>query len=66
MGISSAKADSSRCAGSADGYVESLDPLAGKEEAQLEETERDEALLGRNGRVRAGAHWTHHTPDSSS
>jgi hypothetical protein len=37
--------------GSANGYVESLDPLVGKEEA-----ERDEALRGRKGGMRAHAH----------
>ena len=37
--------------GSANGYVESLDPLLGKEEA-----ERDEAMRGRKGEVRAHAH----------
>jgi hypothetical protein len=37
--------------GSANGYVESLDPLLGKEEA-----ERDEARRGRKGEIRAHAH----------
>jgi hypothetical protein len=37
--------------GSANGYVESLDPLLGKEEA-----ERDEVQRGRKGGMRAHAH----------
>jgi hypothetical protein len=39
--------------GSANGYVESLDPLEGKEEA-----EREAALRGQMGEVRAHAHRT--------
>ena len=39
--------------GSANGYVESLDPLLGKEEA-----ERDEAQRGQKGVTRAHAHRT--------
>jgi hypothetical protein len=41
-------------------YVESLDPLAGKEEA-----ERKEALRGRKGEVRAHAHRTNVIPQTA-
>jgi hypothetical protein len=51
MGISSAKADSSRCAGARDGYVKSLDPLAGKEEGKRAKAER-----GRKKEVHARTH----------
>ncbi len=43
--------------GSANGYVESLDPLAGKEGAKREQT-----LRGRKEEVRARAHATHNNP----
>ena len=46
--------------GSANGYVESLDPLAGKEEA-----ERKEALRGQKGEVRAHAHRTNVIPQTA-
>jgi hypothetical protein len=56
MGLSSDEGGLLPVCGSADGYVESLDPLAGKEEAA-----RAKALRGRKKNLRQSAHISNHT-----